>query len=180
MAFGRSKEADREPETPPRREPSAGRGIDSFIAAGMVLDGDCQTDGTLRVDGHVKGNVRANHLTIGAGGRVDGTVTGAGRSGSAGETVLIDGRVGGAVSAPRVEIGRQGSIGAGLKVKDAVIRGRVLGEIRAEDRVLLEDTAVVEGDVTALRLELKEGGQLTGTVRIGQTQGARPESAAVG
>jgi cytoskeletal protein CcmA (bactofilin family) len=139
---------------------------DSLIGPDMVLTGDCRTDGSLRVNGHVKGSVQANRLSVGPTGRVDGDVTGHG--GSAGEhAVTIDGRVGGAVRAPLVEVGRDGAVGAGIRAKEAVVRGRVTGTIRTEERLLLEETAIVEGDVTARRLGLKEGGQVFGTIRIG-------------
>lgn len=146
---------------------------ESLIAAGMVLTGDCRTDGTLRVHGHVKGNVHATRLAIGPTGRVDGDVTGEG-DGAGKYAVLIDGRVGGAVRAPRVEVGRAGAVGAGIQAKEAVVRGRVVGAIRTEERLLLEETAVVEGDVVARRLGLKEGGQVIGTIRIGETPSAEP------
>jgi cytoskeletal protein CcmA (bactofilin family) len=140
---------------------------ESLIAAGMTLVGDCTTAGTLRVNGHVTGSVHANRLAIGPTGRVDGDVTGEG-DGAGKHAVLVDGRVGGTVRAPRVEVGRDGAVGAGIRAKEAVVRGRVAGQIRTEERCLLEETAIVEGDVTALRLGLKEGGQVFGTIRIGQ------------
>jgi cytoskeletal protein CcmA (bactofilin family) len=139
---------------------------ESLIAADMALTGDCRTDGVLRIHGHVRGSVHARRLAIGPTGRVDGDVTGGG--GGAGENaVLIDGRVGGEVRAPQVEVGRGGEVGAGIQARQAVVRGRVAGGIRAEERLVMAETAVVEGDVTARVLGLKEGGQVTGTIRIG-------------
>ncbi|MFO7893660.1 MAG: polymer-forming cytoskeletal protein [Longimicrobiales bacterium] len=149
---------------------ASGASADSIISADMVLGGDCETDGALRVDGHVKGSVRAGRLTVGPGGRVDGDVTGTGGSGS-GRVVVIEGQVGGAVRAPRVEVGTEGSVGSGLEVHEGVIEGHVRGPIEAEHRLVLEDTATVEGDVTARRLGLKEGGRVFGTIRIGQAPG---------
>ena len=165
MAFTRSKDSgDDEPQAP--RAPAA-PSEGSIIAPGMVLAGDCETDGALRVEGHVKGDVRAGRLTIGSGGRVDGDVSGPSAE-SGDRAVLIEGRVGGAVRAHRVEVGAGGSIGSGLTAHEAVVRGRVKGPITTEHRLILEETAVVEGDVKARRLGLKEGGQVFGTIRIGQ------------
>ena len=165
MAFGKSKEPERDPGS----QASPSRGPDSLIARGMVLAGDCETDGELRIDGHVRGSVRAARLTVGAGGRIDGDVKGEGSG--ADRTIRIDGRVGGEVRARRVEIGPEASVGSGLIADEATVRGHVKGTVRAETRLLLEETAVVEGDVTARRLGLKEGGQVFGTIRIGE----RPE-----
>ncbi len=169
MAFGRSK--DQAEETPPatRSTPTQPRGAASLIAHGMVLDGDCETEGELRIDGHVKGDVRAGRLTIGPDGRVDGDV--AGSAAGSDRAVSVEGRVGGAVRAHRVEVGPDGSVGSGLTAHEAVVRGRVKGAIETELRLLLEETAVVEGDVTAQRLGLKEGGQVFGPIRIGKRPG---------
>lgn len=178
MALLRSKTPDRDTERAARPAPAGrqpGAAADSLIAAGMTLDGDCRTDGTLRVEGHVKGNVRASRLTIGPTGRVDGDVTGQGAAAGPEHAVLIDGHVGGAVRASRVEIGKEGAVGAGMKVKEAIVRGRVVGAVVTEERLLLEETAIVEGDVTARRLGLKEGGQVFGTIRIGEPPAAEPE-----
>jgi cytoskeletal protein CcmA (bactofilin family) len=155
------------PEDGPEPVVTSGGEVDSVIGAGMVLDGDCETSGSLRVDGHVKGNVRARRLTVAAAGRVEGDVSGP-EGGTADGGVLIDGRVNGMVNAPRVEVGREGAVGGGMRVREAVVRGRVQGAIVTEHRLLLEATAVVEGDVTARRLGLAEGGQVFGTIRIGE------------
>ena len=144
---------------------SGSGGVDSLIANGMTINGDCETSGVLRVEGHVRGSVRASRLRITETGRVDGDVAGEARG--ADETVVIDGQVKGAVRATRVEVGSGGAVGAGLTVKEAVVRGRVTGPVVAETRLILEETAMVEGDVTASRLAVKEGGQVSGVIRIG-------------
>lgn len=167
MAFGRSKTTEPAPQ-PRRTAPTEG----SLIAAGMVLDGDCESDGAIRVDGHVTGSVRAARLTVGTGGRVDGDVTGV-DDGGAEPAVVVEGTVGGGVRAHRVEVGPQGSVGGGLTVSEAVVRGHVLGAVETENRLVLEETAVVEGDVTAPRLGLKEGGRVSGTIRIGEAGASR-------
>lgn len=170
MGLIRSKTTDTGPAA--ARAGSTGRsgadGVDSLISADMVLDGDCRTDGALRVEGHVKGDIQAGRLMVGETGRVGGNVTGPMSGGGNEDTVIINGRVDGAVNAPRVQVGPGGAIGDGMTVKEAVIRGRVAGGIRTEGRLLLEETAIVEGDVVAGRLGLKEGGQVFGTIRIGE------------
>jgi cytoskeletal protein CcmA (bactofilin family) len=161
--------------TDEKDEPAApiGKQVESIIGVGTTLDGDCETSGSLRIEGRVTGNIRAGRLTVATDGHVAGDIT-APAGGSAENIVRIDGRVDGTVSAPVVEIGPRGSVGAGLRVRDAVVRGRVAGAIVTEHRLRLEETAVVEGDVTAQRLGLAEGGQVFGTIRIG----ARADSGA--
>lgn len=70
--------------------------VHSCIAAGMHVTGDCTFEGTLRIDGTVRGNVRAVHgaastLTIGESGRVEGAVCA--------DAITIDGTVLGPVAA---------------------------------------------------------------------------------
>lgn len=163
MAVGVSK---KQPAAAPKAGTPAPQG--SIIARDTVLRGDCEVDGALRIDGHVTGNVRATRLIVGPDGRVDGDVTGP--TGASDHATLIEGRVGGEVRARRVEVGVKGSVGSGLTAHEAVVRGHVKGPITTEHRLLLEETATVEGDVTARRLGLKEGGTVFGTIRIGEAR----------
>jgi cytoskeletal protein CcmA (bactofilin family) len=167
--------------TDQKDEPAApiGKQVESIIGVGTTLDGDCETPGSLRIEGRVTGNIRAGRLTVATDGHVAGDIT-APTGGSAENIVRIDGRVDGTVSAPVVEIGPHGSVGAGLRVRDAVVRGRVAGAIVTEHRLRLEETAVVEGDVTAQRLGLAEGGQVFGTIRIGARADSSAASARAG
>lgn len=147
----------------PTNEPAASG---SVISKGMRVVGDCETDGELRIDGTVAGNVRAKGLKLGASGAVEGDLdTPEGADG--GDVFVIRGRVDGAVRARKVEVGRGGSVLGGLVADQATIQGHVQGGIVARERLLLEDTAVVEGDVHARRLGLKEGGQVNGNIHMG-------------
>lgn len=166
MAFGRSSKSDDPGTARPAGRSAAPAAGESLIASGTVLRGDVYADGMLRVEGHVTGSIEAGRLTIARGGRVDGDVTSP--AGNGDQAVLIDGRVGGAVRATRVEVGREGAVGSGMVVKEATVRGRVAGGIESDGRLLLEETAIVQGDVVARRLGLREGGQVFGTIRIGE------------
>ncbi len=164
MAFSTTPKSDTGDE---RESGASGTGSGgSVIAQGMVVAGDCRTAGALRIDGRVKGTVRAGELRIGSSGRVDGDVETVG--GAPAGAVVVEGRVGGAVDAHRIEVAPGGSIGSGLSATEALVRGRVTGPIEAEARLVLGETAVVEGNVTAGRLILQEGGRMHGAVHIGR------------
>ena len=167
MVLGRSSKKD---EPAPQAVAPSPKGVDSLIAHGMSIDGDCETSGALRIEGRVAGSVRAHQLRVTRTGHVGGDVTGD-NGGSSSDAVVIEGKVEGAVRAPRVEVGPDGRVGAGLRVKEAIVRGHVTGPVVAEKRLVLEETGVVEGDVTAAALAVTEGGQVSGVIRIGDTRG---------
>lgn len=147
----------------------------TIIAQDMRIVGNCETAGSVRLDGSITGTVRAGSLDLTASGSVEGDVVSF-TGGTGDEVFVVSGRVGGAVRAGRVEVRRGGSVVGGLVVREATIQGRVQGGILARDRLALEETAVVEGDVRARRLALKEGGQVNGNIRMGEEAVVEPLS----
>jgi len=95
----------------------------SIIAAGMSVEGDCDTEGSLRIEGRVTGTVRAGKaVVIGKDGVVDGHVLT--------QDAVISGRVTGTVTAEsRLEV--QAS-------------ARIDGEVHAR-RMQLEEGAELNG-----------------------------------
>ncbi len=166
MAIMRQKsEPQQQPVEQRRPTPETGAAI-SLIGAGMRIDGDCEAD-RLRIEGQITGNVRASNLVVSAGGRVDGDVIGP-DGGEGADSFIIEGRVGGAVRARRVEVRPNGEVAGGIYAYEAVVEGRVSGGVVAEHRLLLEERGFVEGDVRAVRLALKEGGQVNGNIQMGE------------
>ena len=95
----------------------------SIIGPGMKITGDCESDGTIRVEGSIEGSVRAaKSVVVGKDGLVVGDVTT--------QDAIIAGRVNGSVTAEsRVEL--QASC-------------RIEGDIRSR-RVKLEEGGQVDG-----------------------------------
>jgi cytoskeletal protein CcmA (bactofilin family) len=99
----------------------------SIIASGTTITGDVKTDGTVKVEGEVLGNVHAGQqVLLARGSRVKGDV----------------------------------------HSREAVIGGIVEGAIRATERVEIQATAVVQGDVTTQRIVIAEGGQVNGGLEM--------------
>ena len=73
--------------------PQPGReGVISIIGPGMRVVGDCETEGTLRIEGSVEGTVRAGKaVVVGKDGVVDGDI--------ATQDAVIGGRVTGSIIA---------------------------------------------------------------------------------
>ncbi len=107
----------------------------SIIGVGMTLEGDSETDGSLRVEGTIRGNVRAGKsVVIGRDGFVDGSIYT--------QDAVIVGRVSGGIHAvSRLEL---------------QATSEVSGEIEAP-RMQVEEGAKVQGQV-AVGEPIGEGG----------------------
>ncbi|HVH67457.1 MAG TPA: polymer-forming cytoskeletal protein [Gemmatimonadales bacterium] len=99
---------------------------------------------------------------IGTGMRVVGDITADG-------VVKIEGTVVGTVRAARqVLVGKGGEVEGDVISREAIIGGEVRGSIRADERIEIQSTSVVHGDVVAKRLLVQEGGEINGVVRMGE------------
>jgi cytoskeletal protein CcmA (bactofilin family) len=99
----------------------------SIVAKDMTIVGDLETDGVVRIEGRVRGTIRAGaQVLIGQGAQVEGDV----------------------------------------HTREAVIGGEVVGSIHATDRVELQATASVTGNIATPRIAVLEGGRVSGDVRI--------------
>ena len=78
-------------------------------------------------------------------------------------TLRIDGEFEGDIlNCDRLEIGEHGIMRADVEVKDALILGRVYGNIRALGSIEMRAGARVEGDVAALTVAMEQGVRFTG------------------
>ena len=150
-----------------RNTAETGASILSVISKEMQIEGNCETDGQLRIEGKISGNVTAHGIELVASGSVDGDVIAAEKAKSA-QVFVISGLVKGAVRAAQVEVRLGGKVHGGVFADEAVIHGQVHGGVLARNRLALEETAEVEGDVHARRLALKEGGQVNGNISMGE------------
>lgn len=107
---------------------------------------------------------------IGAGMRVVGDI-------SADGVVKIEGAVNGTVrAAKQVLVARGGEVEGDVVSKEAIIGGEVRGAIYAEERVELQATSVVHGDVHTKRLLIQEGGEMNGVLRMSEDAGQSPQA----
>ena len=107
---------------------------------------------------------------IGTGMRVVGDITAEG-------VVKVEGIVVGTVRAGRqVLVAKGGEVEGDIMTREAIIGGEVRGSVHAQERVELQVTSVVHGDIATRRLLVQEGGEINGVIRMGE--GAGEESAA--
>jgi cytoskeletal protein CcmA (bactofilin family) len=99
----------------------------SIIASDMAVIGDLETEGVVRIEGRVKGNVKVgSQILVTQGATIEGD----------------------------------------LHTQEAVIAGTVTGAIHASDRVELQATAVVAGDIYTARIAIVEGAKVAGEVKM--------------
>jgi cytoskeletal protein CcmA (bactofilin family) len=126
--LGRDKKPTQEQRAPMAKpEQTSNDAAISLIAQGMKIVGNCETDGTIRVEGHVEGTIRA------------------------GKSVVV---------------GRGGEVTGDIITQDAVISGRVNGNIVAESRLELQATCDIEGEIRSRRVQLDEGARFNGQVHM--------------
>lgn len=95
-------------------------------------------------------------------------------------TIRVDGEFEGSVACPEtLIIGKSGVVKAEVKVKNAIIGGKLIGNIVASNKIELQTGSHVEGDIQTARLVIDEGVFFEGNCRMGTTGNAtRSDSAA--
>ena len=85
-----------------------------------------------------------------------------------GQAMRIDGKFDGELIADNGEliVGRTGNIKANVKVKSAIIEGRVDGNIKASDKVEFKQKAQLMGDLQAKALVIEEGVVFVGKCNV--------------
>lgn len=109
---------------------------------------------------------RRVHAWIGQGVTVEGKI-------SAAQDLRIDGRVDGTIEVGNHELvlGAGAEVTANLTAKSILIGGTVVGNVTASERVQIQATGSVEGDVTSPRLAMIEGAILKGNANVSGTRG---------
>ena len=99
--------------------------------------------------------------TIGKSLVIKGEVSGS-------ESLYIDGRVEGSInlSGNRVTIGRNGVVSANINAREIVVRGKVKGNLQAQDRVDIRNEGSLTGDVVAQRISIEDGAFFKGGIDI--------------
>jgi cytoskeletal protein CcmA (bactofilin family) len=78
-------------------------------------------------------------------------------------TLRIDGEFEGDIlNCDRLEVGEHGIMRADVEVKEAMVKGRVIGNIRALATIEMKSGARVEGDVAAVSVAMEPGVYFTG------------------
>ncbi len=94
-----------------------------------------------------------------------------------GEAMRMDGNFDGELISDNGElvVGKTGNVKATIKVRSAVIEGRVNGNIKASDKVELKQSAHIFGDLQAKTLVIEEGVVFVGKCNV-NPEGTKIES----
>lgn len=95
------------------------------------------------------------------------------------EDLEIDGQVEGTVHLANNEltVGANGRVTAEVDAKSIVVVGRVKGNLTATERIEIQSTGVVEGDIRASRLLIQEGAVLNGSIDMTKATASAGQSA---
>ena len=109
----------------------------------------------------------AMNTIIGKGTRVEGNM-------EVTQSLRIDGSFKGELTtSDTLIVGSSGElIDVTLKVKNAIIGGIIKGNVVAQNKVTLESTSRLDGDLTAKLLIIEEGALFSGNCRSGDRAGA--------
>ena len=95
------------------------------------------------------------------------------------EDMVIEGKVDGKVEIPdaQLTIGANGSVRAEVNAKSVVVVGRVTGNVNGTERVEIQGSGIVDGDVSAPRLIVAEGAVVNGAIHMTKPEGSavRPQ-----
>lgn len=100
------------------------------------------------------------------------------------EDLVLEGKMEGTINLPKNEIliGPDGQVQADVTALKVSIEGRVTGDIRGSERVVIKHSGKVEGNIVAPRVVLEDGCQFKGSVEMNtdatvsrESTGAKPQ-----
>ncbi len=98
---------------------------------------------------------------IGPGMQITGEVSTEG-------VVRVEGQMQGTIRAGKVVLGKEGEVLGDIITQEAIIAGRITGTVMAGERLELQSSGVVEGDIhtRAQHLKLEEGARFNGHIHM--------------
>lgn len=85
-------------------------------------------------------------------------------------TLRIDSEFEGVVNCPEtLVVGKTGIVKAEINVKNAIIGGKIVGNITATNKIELQSGSHIEGDITTHRLVIDEGVFFEGSCKMGES-----------
>src|SRR5215469_5544747 len=114
---------------------------------------------------HTSSSVASNISRLGSTLAVKGTISGT-------EDLQVDGKVEGhiSLSGQKITVGPAGQLNAEVTVREALIQGKLSGNICAGERVEIKKGSEVIGDITTARIAIEDGAHFKGAIEIDRTK----------
>jgi len=92
------------------------------------------------------------------------------------EDLRVEGEIEGRIEliSHNLTIGSQGRVQAQVHANNVVVEGTVNGDILAQEKITIQQTAVVSGDLRAPRIVIADGAQFRGSIDMSKPDQARP------
>ena len=102
---------------------------------------------------------------LGSSLQIKGSITGT-------EDLQIDGRVEGPISlrGHGLTIGATAQLNSEIDAREVVVYGKLVGNLRARDRVDVKTDGSVIGDISTARISIEDGAQFKGRIEIDPTK----------
>lgn len=129
----------------------------TILSKGTVIRGTIDAVGAVELNGELIGDINCESAL---------TVTGRVQGGVKAEKILLQDAVvqGDIVCNSTVNITTRTQIMGNLATREALIDGRIMGDITADGAVIAGETAVIVGDITAYTIEIRKGSYFEGRV----------------
>ncbi|MBI1790748.1 MAG: polymer-forming cytoskeletal protein [Acidobacteria bacterium] len=90
------------------------------------------------------------------------------------EDLIVDGEVDGSIELAehRLTVGPNGKVNAGVKAREIIVLGTILGNVEAGDRIEIRKEARLVGDIKTARIVIEDGAYFKGSIDV-----IRPEPA---
>ncbi len=84
------------------------------------------------------------------------------------EDVLVEGRVQGKITLPSgtLTVAKGGRVEAEVRVRALVLHGEIKGTVRAAERTVIAETAVMNGDIITPKITIADGARFSGGIRM--------------
>jgi cytoskeletal protein CcmA (bactofilin family) len=96
------------------------------------------------------------------------------------QDIRIDGTVHGSVEVGQHEVvlGASSEVKADVNARSVLVGGKIEGDVTASDRIQIQSTGILLGDVASPRLVIQDGGILRGKVDVAGNRQNRPSAGA--
>lgn len=127
------------------------------ITKGMCIEGNVTSDGSINVNGKVKGDIKCNGKLV-----ISGTVIGVS---NASEIYTNDAKVNGDImSDGSIKVGSSSIIIGNVFGTSAVIGGAIKGDLDVKGPVIVDGTAVIQGNIKSRSVQINNGAVIEGVI----------------